>query len=183
MPHDYHLECAGIAYSVPYRYIRKQVDLRATITTVEMFYDGHSIASHPRGEKVGSSVTEPKHMPRNHRAWRAVDEANLGLWAEDFGPAVQAVVAVEIARGYRGTVRQKRYKGFADLARNFDKERFESACARALAIGNPELPHIRNILENGLDAVPISKEKKKKPPSVHNNVRGAGYFNGGSDHV
>jgi hypothetical protein len=123
-------------------------------------------------------------MPRDHRAWRALDEANLGLWAEDYGDAVQEVVAVEMMRGYIGTVRVKRYKLFDALVREFGRERFEVACRRALANGKPDLPHLRNMLANGLErGTPTVIILSKKPAREPKNVRGARYCGEDSPHA
>jgi hypothetical protein len=184
VPGDYHIDCDGVGYSVPHRLIGKPIELRANLTTVEIFHDGKMVAVHPRSANKGTSVTTPKHMPRDHRAWRALDEANLGLWAEDYGDAVQEVAAVEMMRGYIGTVRIKRYKLFDVLVRDFGKERFEMACARALANGKPDLPHIRNLLANGLEggtsAVVVHSKKAGRLPR---NVRGAHYYGEDSRHA
>ncbi len=184
VPGDYHIDCAGVGYSVPHRLIGKQIELRASLTTVEIFHDGKMVALHPRSADRGSSVTTPKHMPRDHRTWRALDEANLGLWAENFGDAVREVAAVEMMRGYSGTVRVKRYKLFDALVRDFGRERFEIACARALSNGKPDLPHIRNLLANGLEsgtqAVVVPCKKTARLPK---NVRGAHYYGEDNSHA
>jgi transposase len=177
VPRDYHIDCDDVYYSVPHRLIGKPVELRANTTTVEIFHDGKPVAVHPRGGAPGSAVTTPAHMPPGHRAWRALDEANLGLWAEDYDDAVQEVAAVEMMRGYIGTVRIKRYKLFDALVREFGRDRFEAACARALANGRPDLPHIRNLLANGLERAALAATATpKKSRRATKNVRGAHYY-------
>ena len=45
---DCHIEVDGHYYSVPYRWLREQVDTRLTETVLEVFGKGKRIASHPR---------------------------------------------------------------------------------------------------------------------------------------
>jgi hypothetical protein len=59
VPGDYHIDCDGVSYSVPHRLIGKQIELRANLTTVEIFHDGKMVAVHPRSADTGSSVTTP----------------------------------------------------------------------------------------------------------------------------
>ena len=46
---DYHVEVEGHYYSVPYRLVKKQVDIRYTATTVECLYRGERVARFARG--------------------------------------------------------------------------------------------------------------------------------------
>ncbi|MER8983485.1 hypothetical protein [Mesorhizobium sp. M0870] len=45
---DYHVEFDSFFYSVPYGLIRKQVDIRATARTIEIFYQGQRVGAHQR---------------------------------------------------------------------------------------------------------------------------------------
>ena len=46
--YNYHVSFDKMNYSVPYEYIKQQVDVRLTRCTVEIFFGGTRIASHPR---------------------------------------------------------------------------------------------------------------------------------------
>ena len=46
--YDYHIFVDKNHYSVPYEYIRHQVDVRITSKTIEVYYHNHRIASHVR---------------------------------------------------------------------------------------------------------------------------------------
>lgn len=46
--YNYHISVERMNYSVPYEYIKQQVDVRLTRTTVEIFFVGTRIASHLR---------------------------------------------------------------------------------------------------------------------------------------
>ena len=57
-------------YSVPFEYIRQKVDVRLTRATVEVFYNGNRICSHPRlYGKFNQYSTIQEHMPPDHRKY------------------------------------------------------------------------------------------------------------------
>lgn len=45
---NYHISVERMNYSVPFEYIKQKVDVRLTRATVEVFYGGNRICSHPR---------------------------------------------------------------------------------------------------------------------------------------
>lgn len=66
---DYHVELEGHYYSVPYRFVGKAVDIKATSSTVEIFEGGKRIAIHQRYfGRPGRHTTISEHMPQAHRA-------------------------------------------------------------------------------------------------------------------
>ena len=60
---DYHVELEGHYYSVPYRLLRKKLDLRYTESTIECFYQNTRVASHIRSYLPGRHTTLKEHMP------------------------------------------------------------------------------------------------------------------------
>jgi len=64
---DYHVDVDGHFYSVPYRFARAKVELRATLRTIEIFFEGDRIAAHMRGSGDGKHTTIADHMPSSHR--------------------------------------------------------------------------------------------------------------------
>ena len=57
---DYHVEIDGHYYSVPYRHVRQEVDVRLTDSTVEVFLQGQRIASHVRSFRRGHHMEFPR---------------------------------------------------------------------------------------------------------------------------
>ena len=71
--YDYHIYVDKNQYSVPYEYIRHQVDVRLTSKMVEVFYHNHRIASHVRIRNMeGQVITTPEHMPEKHQKYLEV---------------------------------------------------------------------------------------------------------------
>ena len=70
----------------------------------------------------------------------------------------------------------RRGQGILSLARRYPHERLEAAAKRALHYGLLSYKGVRNILESGLDSVAIEEEPSPSPAPVHDNVRGAEYY-------
>ena len=165
-------------YSVPYQHRGRQVDVRYTGTSVEIYHNNSRIALHSRAIGRGGYSTEKDHMPPGHRFvddWSA--EKFIG-WAQAIGPQVTGVIERILnaqehpERGYKVCL------GILNLAREYGRERVENACKRALYLDSPSLRVISNILKNGLEEM----EDEKSPEGQlelfhHENIRGPEYYN------
>lgn len=69
---DYYVEVARHYYSVPHALVGKQLDVRLSTNTVEVFYQAKRIANHRRSNRAGHHTTVPAHMPKGHRPTRTV---------------------------------------------------------------------------------------------------------------
>ena len=73
-------------YSVPYEYIKKKVDVRATYTTIEIFYNHNCISSHRRLKRhPGKLHTITEHMPKDHQKYLEWNGERFRKWAERIG--------------------------------------------------------------------------------------------------
>ncbi len=90
---DYHVEYEHRVYSVPNQLVGSQVEVRATVTTVEILHRNHRVASHARsyGPK-GTAVTDPSHRPRSHQEYGDWPPSRVIGWGENLGPHVADVV-------------------------------------------------------------------------------------------
>jgi len=81
---DYHIQADKHLYSVPYRLIHQQVDVRLTGQTVEIFIRRQRVAAHRRSYVKGRYTTDPAHMPEAHRKHLEWDTGTADqLGAED----------------------------------------------------------------------------------------------------
>ena len=173
---DYHVELEGHFYSVPHRLVKEQVELRYTETTVECFYKGNRVASHPKSSVRGIHTTTPEHMPKAHREFAAWTPQRIISWAAQTGPATAQVVENILTRkaypeqGFRSCM------GIISLAKRYTSQRLESACTRALTIKGVSYRSIKSILENNLDKHPLPQQIDLLP-LVHDNIRGIEYYN------
>jgi transposase len=78
---NYHITVEKIHYSVPHEYIKKEVSVRYTSTTVEVFYENERIASHVRKYSHSNRyVTEEAHMPDDHRKYTQWNAERFYSW-------------------------------------------------------------------------------------------------------
>jgi transposase len=176
---DYHVEYDARYYSVPYRLVHEAVEVRATASTVEVFYRGERVATHRRSHgSRGSAVTDAAHRPSNHRE-QVWPPERLIAWGAKYGPAVAKVIEQMLQRY---TNPEQSYRACLGLMRTADKygaQRMNAACERALSVGmvgGPQRRAIEAILKRGLDqqAAPAAPERSR--PLQHENVRGGDYY-------
>lgn len=172
---DYHVVYNKHYYSVPFRHIRKRVELRATSRTVEIFLQGERIASHVRDDTAYRYTTLSEHMPAAHRAVLDWNPQRFVRWAARLGPAVSEMVDRIMAgrphpeQGYRACL------GLMRLGSRFGEERLEAACARALSFGLVSYRGVRNILDAGLDRLK-AETASGRAGKPHANLRGPDYY-------
>ena len=172
---DYHVAFAKHNYSVPYRYLHKKVEVRATARTVEIFYKAERIASHIRNDAPYRYTTLPEHRPESHRAYLEWNPERFVRWAERAGAFAAEMVRRIMAnrphpeQGYRASL------GLMRLGTRYGNERLEAACRRALAFDLVSYRGVRNILEAGMDRVK-KEEAAACPEKPHANLRGPRYY-------
>jgi len=172
---DYHVEYEKHFYSVPYQLRDEVVELRVTSSTIEIFFKGKRITSHPRSSAENKSTTIKEHRPANHRAYGDCAHDKITAWAQKIGPSAVELVS-EIMRHQK--LAESAYRtciGILRLSKKFEDERLEAACARALAINARTFSSVRSILNSNLDQHPLP-EKPNQLSIVHANIRGAQAF-------
>jgi len=173
---NYHIELGEHFYSAPHRLVREQLDVRFTETTVECFYKGNRVASHPRSFVKGGYTTTPEHMPRAHREYAEWTPQRLISWAATAGKATAQVVEAILSRKVYPEHAFNSCLGIISLGRRFGNDRLEAACERALTIKGVHYKSIKSILENKLDQKPLPKQLELLSVT-HDNIRGADYYN------
>lgn len=178
---DYHLEYDKHFYSVPHHLVKHQVDVQATRNCVAVFFKGSPIARHVRSQKQGGFTTDPHHMPTPHRKHGQWTPGRLLNWARDLGPHVLLLTKDMLSRkphpeqAYRGCL------GLLNLSRNYDVNRLDRACQRALLIGSPYVRSVKSILQQGIDQLelPIDNQPHSDDSACgdHSNIRGPQYYN------
>src|ERR1700731_422554 len=148
---DYHVEVEAHFYSVPYRFARREVEVRLTPRTVEVFLKGERIAAHLRSSGNHRHTTVSDHMPSSHRRYADWTVERIRHEAAAIGPATAALCELILERrphpeqGFRSCL------GIVRLVRPFGAERLEAAATRAIEIGTLTYGSVRSILDNKLD--------------------------------
>jgi transposase len=150
---NYHITVEKMHYSVPYEYIKQQVDVRLTRQTIEVFFQNQRISSHPRlYGKEGQYSTIMEHMPEDHQKYLEWNGERFIAWADKVGPHTVAVITAILTahkieqQGYRGCL------ALLKLADRYSVTRLEAACERALGYTpSPGYKNISTILKSGQD--------------------------------
>jgi len=183
---DYLINDGKNKFSVPFDLIGEEVDLRLTRNTIEAFFQGSRVASHPRSETVlRDPIINPDHMPEKHRKYLSYNDEEFLSWAAGIGTQTHAVIKHFLESG---KVSEQGYKACASLTKLADRyghEKVENACERALAYtSQPSMRIISTILKNKQESIKREPESRKaKSGNQHSLTRGADYFRkrGGSD--
>src|SRR6202020_2741540 len=88
---DYHVEVDHHYYSVPFRFVRTDVEARMTVGTAEVFLKGERIAAHRRSSGNHKHTTTPEHMPSSHRRYAGWTIDRIREDASRIGPATAAL--------------------------------------------------------------------------------------------
>ena len=179
---NYHISVERMNYSVPFEYIKQKVDVRLTRSTVEVFYGGNRICSHPRlYGRFNQYSTIQAHMPPEHQKYVQWNGERFIHWAGKVGSNTQVVVRA-ILGSYK--VEQQGYKscmGLLKLADKYTPERLENACKRALEYTpRPSLKNIQAILASGQDKAIPEQSTATASSSQYGFTRGADYYGRGN---
>jgi len=174
---DYHVDIGGHYYSVPFRYLRAQVDVRIAARTVEIFLKGARIAAHMREGTCGRHTTQNDHMPEGHRTYADWTIEKITTAADKIGASTGMLVRTIIEAKHHPEQGMRASLGIIRLARQYGAERLEAASLRALHCDLRSYGSIRSILENNLDQRPLRQADAETPPlGSHVNVRGSTYY-------
>ena len=171
---DYHVEVEAHYYSVPYTLVGQKLDIRWTLSTVEIFHQNIRVASHLRGILNRRHTTLPEHMPASHQ-YAEFSPERLLRWAQKYGPATAAMLEKVMQRRQHVQQSYRCAMGILRLSDVYGGDRLEAACRRALLIGTYRYGSIESILKKGLDQQELEPTQDKTLP-LHGNVRGPEFF-------
>lgn len=174
---NYHVQVDKHYYSVPSQFLKEQLDLRLTATTVELFRKSKRVASHLRSWVKGGYATVPEHMPASHLHHAEWTPERLIRWAEKTGGQTALVITAILGsrphpqQGFRACL------GVMRLGKSFGDDRLEAACARALSLQAANYKSIQSILKTSLDRKPLPDPADQPEITIdHDNIRGADYY-------
>jgi len=178
---DYLITVDKIKYSVPYVFIGKEVNIRYTGKSIEVFFQNNRISPHVRRYGNTDSIILPEHMPENHKQYLAYSTENFLDWASAVDISAHTVMKVLLAANKVERQSYPSCKTLMKLADKYSTQRIEDACSRALAYtSTPSLKNVQMILKTGQDRVKIEQPSTiKKQSGKYGFTRGASYFGGG----
>lgn len=172
---NYHVEYEGCNYSVPYKFIGKKVEIRASSRLIRIICNNSVIASHQRRFRCGEYSTVHEHMPKKHQEYLNWSPERMVNWATTVGPHTQTLVKLMLDQKVYPTQAYKSIMGIISLAKKYDIQRVELAAYRIHSTGCPSGAYrrLKNILEKGLDKL-TENEKFSVQLGIgfHENIRG-----------
>ncbi len=163
---DIHAKVGRALYSVPWRLIGEVVDAREGERAVEIYHEGALVTSHVRIES--GRQTNSDHYPPEKVAFMMRTPAWCRRRAGELGASVAAVV--ESLMEVNALYRLRQCQGVVGLADKYGAERLETACAKALAGGDPAYRTIKGMLAAGLEA--DEAEQAQRAPSAPAHLHG-----------
>jgi len=173
---DYHVAVDGHYYSVPHNLVKREVELRITRNTIECFYRGNRVASHPRSNQKGRHTTAIAHMPESHRHAGEWTPSRLTARAAKTGPATEKLILAALGARQHPQQAYRSCLGILRLGKSYGDTRLEAACQRALMLGSYRYKSIESILKHRLDEQPLEVQQELPLPEDHANIRGATYY-------
>jgi hypothetical protein len=144
---DIHARVGRVLYSLPWRHMGKTADARITGSAVQFFIGGEPVKTHPR-KATGRSTDFSDYPPEKIAFYLRTPE-----WCRDkatgIGPACAQVVNELLAENALHRLRSA--QGVISLADKHDHGRLETACAKALAAGDPSYRTVKGILAAGTE--------------------------------
>ena len=177
---DFHVAYNTNRYSVPYAMVGKKVDLKVTKSTVEIYYAGERIATHPRfADYIRYKLqTDPSHMPPEF-AKPEWDDVRMKRWAASIGDNTKIVVERVFADVQ---IKEQAYNpvmAILNLSKAYGPESLEAACGYCLEkAAHPRCKFIRSVLASHV----AERDGAQKAESTDKTgyVRGASYYAGGA---
>lgn len=173
---DYHFVFADHYYSVPYQYVGKQVEICATSKTIECFFQCKRIATHQRSYKRYQFTTVEEHMPKAHQEQAKFSVKSLKFWANKIGENTALFVEHLIKSRALPQQAYRACLGVLRLGGKYGELRLEKACHKALLVGAKRYQEVENILKNNLEEVPIESKIMNTSLLIHDNIRGANFY-------
>lgn len=161
-------------YSVPERYIGKEVLVAANTRKIRIFFDHELIAEHRRATKPREIIENPDHLGARARAYLDYTRENLLARSRAIGAAVHELARLVLSDP--AVARERFVHGLLTLAGKYGSSRVDAACRRALDFDAPRYDVVKRILENDLDTVARTSPVDSHGQRLFAFARKPGYF-------
>lgn len=170
---DSHIQVEFNFYSVPYRFVGQQVDVRVTSDSIEIHSQLERVAIYQKlkGTVKGKYRTNKTHLPQAHQAIKEQTPQWILEEAESIGPATLQVIERLLNNDTcHPFTYLRRAMGVIRLAKRHSQDGLETACETVLSlqIERPKLKDIEGIIK--FNKVPKTKTSVVRLPNE--NLRG-----------
>lgn len=169
------LGCDKHYYSVPYRYIGKEVKIEYGRTSVEVYCEHERIAWHKRTYGQYGYTTVSEHLPSAHRFVSEWSPEKFLGWAAAIGAETEKVIGIILSGKQHPEQAYKSCLGILTYGKKVGYTRLNNACRRADEFGSYSYRTVKNILAGRFDSLAKDKAEQYQLP-LHDNIRGSGYY-------
>lgn len=148
-------------WSVPFRHVGRQVLLRATVHSLEVYVDDRRVATHDR-TAPGPHIDDA-HLPEGRRDERHRDRGHWEARADAIDPEVVGVFVRAIMDRDEVQRPLRRVASILRLLEAVPRERAIAACTRAAYFGAYDADTVRKILTSGMDGQPLPSTSPMAP--------------------
>ena len=154
---DCHVQYEKCRYSIPYKFVKQTLWLRASESTVRLYHEHEMIAIHPKCHLPGSRHTIDEHLPPQALAYKMQDAQWCLSQAKKVG--VSCLLVIEQLLNDKVCEHLRAAQGILGLKRQYGYARLEAACYRAIEFETMNYRSIKNILKAGIEYEPLPSEK------------------------
>ena len=166
---DCHVRSGKAFYSAPWRLMGQKMLVRTAGDIVQIFHHDIVVATHV-WHLTGRS-TNVEHYPPHKIAHTLRSVSWCRTQAEQIGPGAVAIVA-ELSQ-VNAIHRLRAIQGIIRLREKYADTRLDAACARALAVGDPNYRTVKGILAAGTEHGDDPPAPASTPPAI---LRGPAAF-------
>jgi transposase len=174
---DYHITLERCNYSVPFKYIKEEVEVRYSTQSVYVYHGHKLIATHPRLRHIGDTSTLHEHMPNDHQyVNEKMNPQRLRSWAKNIGEYSSVFVEDAFEEVEHKANAYRKISAVLSLSKLYGKTELELALMYATQMRTITTKSIKSILDKKLY---LAKSANNIPPTkpslfnTHTNIRGA----------
>jgi hypothetical protein len=172
---DHHIQVAHALYSVPNRYLRKHVRVRADKTQVKIYFGTELIKVHPRKEPGGRS-TDSSDYPADKAVYALRDVDTLVAKSKEKGLHI-GIYAARLLGGPLPWTKMRQAYALLGLCQKYGEGRVEAICQSALAFDVVSVPRIAGMLKSAAKPMsPADTHGRVVPLPLPRFARPVGYF-------
>jgi len=171
---DHHIVVKGNFYSVPTKYIDKEVSIRSGLSTIKIFYDHDLIKTHVKLEGRGLWSSDINDYPEAARKYLTQTPNECFKKASMIGEAVRAVVETILDKPSKQRLRKAH--AVLRLAEQYGNERVNAACNKAITFKNYEYKTIKSMLEKNIETQEPEQIPEIKYKAKLSYIRPANYY-------
>ena len=174
---DYHITLEKCNYSVPFRYIKEEVEVRYSTQSIYIYHKHKLIATHPRLRRVGDTSTLHEHMPNDHQYINEkMNPSRLRSWAKNIGEYSSVFVEDAFLEVEYNPQAYRKISAVLSLAKLYGNTELELALMYAVQMRTITTKSIKSILDKKLYLAKSVNNIPSKQQSLfnnHTNIRGA----------